>query len=478
MDRSSALRAPHFWLASCLALAIATPAGAAGLMLPPPGGVPQAIDFGRDPLLAFGRNAAAGPAVGPAALAALGEAVAHHPAVAAAIADAAVTSAVRMQVRAGLFPQIDLQFAGQRALARDFGDRSAITESLQPLSRADAGISGEQLLFDFGATGNRISASNDRIAAARAEVDRVAAEVAAQAVAAWYDVVAGQALAQLNAGMIDRQQAIIADVRARVAQGVGAGGDVARAQAMLAQSEAEGARFDRMLAQARGRYRALFGTDAPAGLGRAIPPPSVARSLDAAQAMGRRSPAVAAALRRAEAARRDVRAARADGLPRLTAGISGTRYDVFAGSDYEVRATLGLRQSLSAGGRQRGAVAEAQARAKGAGFSADLAAADSERDAGNAFTDVAALARATAALEAAYVANRRVRDAYVEQFRVSRGTLIELLRAERDYFDAAAGYVQGAIDVDIARYALLARTGEILPAIGIQFSTITSGGQP
>ena len=134
MDRSSALRAlnfwraPHFWLASCLALAIATPAVAAGLVLPPPGGAPQAIDFGRDPLLAFGRNAVAGPA----ALGMLGQAVAHHPAVAAAIADAAVTDAVRMQVRAGLFPQIDLQLAGQRALARSFADRSAITESLQP----------------------------------------------------------------------------------------------------------------------------------------------------------------------------------------------------------------------------------------------------------------------------------------------------------------------------------------------------------
>ena len=51
---------------------------------------------------------------------------------------------------------------------------------------------------------------------------------------------------------------------------------------------------------------------------------------------------------------RTARAARADGLPRLSAGINATRYNAFTGnSDYEVRGTIVLRQSLSAGGRQR-----------------------------------------------------------------------------------------------------------------------------
>ncbi len=449
-------------LALLVVLASGTHAGT--LILPLPGGSPQTIDFAHDPLIVFNRTTVPSQPF----LDALGQAVAKHPAVEAAIADVAATSAVRTQVRAGLFPQIDAQFVGQRSLARDFGSQTAIVESLQPRGRADGIVSGEQLLYDFGATGNRISAATDRIKAAQAEVERVASDTALRAVVAYYDVLAYQTLLDLSAAMAGRQRAILGDVRDRVAGGVGAAGDTARADAVLADDEATTARFDRLLGQARARYAEAFGAAPPLRLARALPPPSTALSLDAAQALARKSPAVEAALRRADAARRDARAAKADGLPKLTSGITGSRYNVFDGSDYEVRGTVGVRQSLFAGGRQRGVIAEAGARARSAGYIADRVTAESERDAASAFTDVVALTRSAATLEAAYVANRRVRDGYVEQYRVSRGSLIELLRAENDYFSAATNYLQGVIELDVARYALLARTGEILPAAGIE----------
>jgi len=434
------------------------------LVLPMPSGAPQSIDFARDPLVLFDR--AAGPS--QPFLELVGHAVEVHPAVGVAIASAQASAAVRVQVRAGLFPQIDAALVGDRALARDFGDRTAIVESLRVRGRTDAVVTGEQLIYDFGATGNRIAAANERILAARAEVERVADETALQAVAAWYNVLAYQTLVDLAGAMAARQRDILGDVRSRLAQGLGAGGDVARAEAVLADSEAAAARYERLLAQARARYREAFGTDAPPRLSRSLPPASAAQSLDAATMLAEKSPVVVAARRRAEAARRDWRAAKADGLPRLTAGINGSRYDVFTGSDYEVRGNFALRQSLFAGGRQRGVIAEAGAQARGAGFNADQIAAATERDAAAAFTDVAALSRSTAALGTAYAANRRVRDGYVEQFRVSRGSLIELLRAEEDYFNAAAAYLQGVVELDIARYTLLARTGEMLPVIGIK----------
>ncbi len=448
-------------------LAAAASAAAPGpdeLTLPAPSGAPQQIDFAHDPLLAFGRDAAADEAF----LDKLGRAVEAHPAVAAAIAEAQATAAVRVQVRSGLFPQVDAQLVADDALARDFGSRTAVVESLRPRSRTDAVLSGSQLLYDFGATGNRIAAANERILAAKAEVEGVAEDIALRSVSAWYDVLGYQTLSELSTAMVERQRAILQDVRDRVTQGLGAGGDLARAEAVLAGTEAVEARYQRLLGQARARYREAFGADAPPRLDRPLAPPSAATSLDAAGALARRSPAVAAALRRAEAARRDYRAARADGLPKLTANISGSRYDVFTGSDYEVRGTVSLRQSLFAGGRQRGIIAEAGAKARGASFTADRIAAETERDAASAYSDVAALEHSVTTLKDAYVANRRARDSYVEQFRVSRGTLIELLRAEEDYFSSATGYLQGVVELDVARYALLARTGEILPAVGVK----------
>ena len=438
----------------------------AQIALPAPGGDPRAIDFDRDAVLGFGRGA------GPAQpfLERLGKAVEAHPAVLAAVAEQQVANAVRTQVRAGLFPRLDAQLVGARALARDFGDRSAIVESLTPRSRADASISGDQLLWDFGATGQRIAAATDRTRAAQAEVERVAGDTALRAVAAYYDVLGYQTLFEISSTSVVRQRDILGDVKTRVAQGFGAGGDTARTEAVLADAEAQNARIERSLAQARARYREAFG-DAPASrLTRSVPPASAAQNLDTAQALARQSPAVQVALRRAEAARREYRAAKADGLPRLSAGINGTRYDVFTGSDYEVRGTLVLRQSLFAGGRQRGVIAEAAARSRGEAFVADRVTGETERDAGAAFTDVVALARTATTLEAAYVANRRARDTYVEQFRVSRGTLIELLRAEQAYVAAASAYLQGVVELDVARYALLVRTGEILPVVGVKIT--------
>ncbi len=440
------------------------------IVLPPPGGNPLAIDFAHDPLLGFGRT----PAPVQPFLETLGRAVAAHPVVQAAIVRVAAASGVRTQVRAGLFPQIDVQLTASRALARDFTAQSAVVDSLQPRGRTDASLVGNQLLFDFGANGNRIAAANARIEAARAELERSAGDVALHAISAWYEIVGYQSLVDLGGAAVIRQRQILADVRTRAAQGLGADSDTARAEAVLAGTETQVARFERLLDQARGRYREAFGSDAPSHLDRVAPPLSQAHSIDAAEALAHASPAVQAGLRRAEAARRDWRAVRADGLPRFSAGFNATRYNVFQGSfagpDYEVRGTLSLRQSLFAGGHQRGVIAEAEARSREAAFNADQVSAETERDAGIAFSDVASLARAESTLATAYAANRRARDGYVEQFRVSRGTLIELLRAEQDYFAAATNYLQGVVELDVARFTLLARTGEILDVAGVKFS--------
>lgn len=459
-----------WWRAVAVAVAIAAPARAQ-FVLPPPSGQPQAIDFAGDPLLRFVHAADAPQPF----LDAVGHAVERHPAVAAAIADQQATQAIRTQVRAGLFPHVDVQLLGQRALARSFADRTAVVESLQPKARSDAVVTGDQLLFDFGATGNRIAAADDRITAARADIDRVAVDTAIRAVAAWYDVLAYQTLTDLGDAILARQRAILADVRDRARQGVGPAGDIARTEAVVADSEAERSRYERLLGSARSRYQEAFGTDPAPRLTRTVPPPSTAASLVAAQGLAHQTPAVKAALARAEAARRDARAARADGLPRLSAAINGSRYSVFTGGDYEVRGTMVLRQSLFAGGRQRGIIDEAAARQRSAAFTADRIAGEGERDAAIAFTDLAALTRTAVSLETAYVANRRARDTYVEQFRVSRGSLIELLRAERDYFNAATALLQGVTEADVARYTLLARTGELLPAIGVVLQTSVTG---
>ncbi len=92
---------------------------------------------------------------------------------------------------------------------------------------------------------------------------------------------------------------------------------------------------------------------------------------------------------------------------------------------------------------------------------------ESSRDAAIAWSDVQALEAQLAALETAYVAARRSRDATFERFRASRGTMFDVLSSQDAFYESATAYIQGLIDLDAARYTLLSRTGELLPRLGI-----------
>jgi outer membrane protein, adhesin transport system len=110
---------------------------------------------------------------------------------------------------------------------------------------------------------------------------------------------------------------------------------------------------------------------------------------------------------------------------------------------------------------------QARARAMGADARARRTHIDAERDALVARSDLDALEAARTAIQANYLASRRSRDVLAERFRVSRGTLFDVLTAETNYFSVAARYIQTVAELDTARYVLLARTARLLPTLGL-----------
>jgi adhesin transport system outer membrane protein len=95
------------------------------------------------------------------------------------------------------------------------------------------------------------------------------------------------------------------------------------------------------------------------------------------------------------------------------------------------------------------------------GFAADRARIEAERAAEAAAADARILASAAGTFADAYRANRRSRDTMAEQFRVSRGSLIDLIRTEQDYVASAEALVRADIERDLAQFTLMARTGEL-----------------
>jgi adhesin transport system outer membrane protein len=189
-------------------------------------------------------------------------------------------------------------------------------------------------------------------------------------------------------------------------------------------------------------------------------------SRDAAVMAAGDAAAVRGAQAIADASRQEARAARADRLPRLSAGVDAGRYGVIeTDRDYDIRGSLALRYRIFGGLDPRAEQSEARARAADA--HATLVREEAGRDAAIAWSDVRALEEQLEALQQAYIASRQSRDVIVERFRVARGTLFDVVAAEDAYFGSATAYIQALSELDAARYVLLSRTGRLLDVLEI-----------
>lgn len=447
-------------LMSAALLAQAVPPKA---MLPRPGGDPMAIDLDSDPIIAVERETSEVAAFQSLITAAL----ARHPAISEARAGADEAEAARDLARAGQLPSGDVSFSSARTLARDFSnDPDNIIERSRRTQRTDAIASIQQPLLDFGASALRSSAAKARINAAAARIDATSDEIALRAVASWYDVFAFRALAELADAFANDQAKLGEFVEARIAEGLSARSDRARVTSFMASAQSQRARIQRSLASAEARFVELFGSAPPPDLRRAPYPNLPTLSRDAVELRAASAATVRAAEAEAIAGRREAKAARADILPTVTAGIDAGRYGVFeTDNDYDIRARLTLRYRLFGGGDAR--AEQFAARARSGQARADRVREEARRDAAIAWADVNALTDQLGALRSSYVASRQSRDTIAERFRVARGSLFDLLAAEQSYFETAGSYLQAITDLDTARYVLLARTGGLADVLTV-----------
>ncbi len=431
--------------------------------LPAPTGDPMAIDAAHDPLLSlFEDTAPRGSFV-----ATIQAAIERSPLRDEAQAQKDVAAASRSEARAGLFPVVDLSATYFRVLTRAFSnDPNNVLERSRPSRRTDEVFRIQQSVFDFGSTSARIQAGSRRVEASIAGIDDASGQLALRTIAAWNEVFGYRTLVTLGDRFGETLVTLRGQLAERVKQGVSAEGDLAQVDSYISASEAQLAQFRRSLAGAEAQFAQLTGVPVPPSLARAPEPDVPPMSLERAQADADTIPPVVSAKRLAEAAGFDTKAVKGDALPGLSVGVDAGRYGVIENArDYDVRGTVTLSQRLFGGATQR--IDAAKARARGADATYRRVRSDAARDAAIAWSDVHALEEARAAIEANYIATRKSRDVLSERFRVSRGTLFDLLGTENNYFNVAVRYIQTVIELDTARYVLMARTGKLLNVLEI-----------
>jgi adhesin transport system outer membrane protein len=219
-------------------------------------------------------------------------------------------------------------------------------------------------------------------------------------------------------------------------------------------------------------YRYLTGRapaelDAPPELAPKLP---VTADQAIATALGRH-PAVRAAEKELEASQYDRESARARmALPRVTieAGASRNRdIDGLAGPNQDRYAMLRLRYNLFRGFGDSERVRETEARIDEALAALGRVRNELERDVRQAWDSLESDRTRLRQLDAYARASADVAEAYRLQFQLGQRSLLDVLNAENERFNATASFITGRAAVVTGEIRLLASVGRLLEALGV-----------
>ena len=440
------------------ALAVYQAYPAYGQSLPTPSEYPLQPDLDNDAVLNLRRDSGNGEAFRSTIIAAM----LNHPSVSEAEAFEQQAEAILDEAQELRLPSIDASISSYSVISRAFSnDPENILERSRPARRTDGLLSASVPLFDFGASTSRIRAARARIAKAGYNIENAEADLALNAIASWYEVFGYRAVISIMETFIDDQRKLRELVMGRINLGGDAESEILRVDTAIAQRNTELARYRRLLANAEARFKEISGISPPERMMRAPEPSYSIIGVELSSSSGEDIAAVRSIEEEARAAREELKTLQRQRLPALTARVDAGRFGVFETErDYDIRGTLSLNFRLFGGIEPR--IRQAQALAAAADARAERARLEASRDARIAWADVGALNIQTDELEKSYIATRQIRDVVITRFQTTRGTLFDVATAEGSYLQSAIAYVQTVIELDIARYALLFRTGRLL----------------
>lgn len=391
-------------------------------------------------------------------------AVGRHPAYHAQASNLDESSAARKLARSSLLPQLSGQLRGDYSIKRDFAaGTDNVVESLRPREQFTAGVSASQLIFDGGATIQRIRSARALDQEYKNALSTRINDLSINALTAYYDVAAHQALMALGRAFIKRHEDILESVKERERLGAGSKADVTRARARLAASRARLSEIEESKRFADIRYEEFFG-EAPGLLVRpGITAPLLASRNETVAEAIENNPELAAAEARADARQADFKAAKGARYPEVRLSVDAVKYDIFdGGDDFDVRAGLNINYDIFTGGARSADIAIARSRAKRESFNESRIRQEIARDAAMAFERLQSSDVRLDALAEAVIAHDETRDLVLERYKLSRGDLIDVLQSENDYFEAAVAYLTALSGHDMAGYALMEHTGDLL----------------
>lgn len=372
--------------------------------------------------------------------------------------------------RAGWLPSVDVSATAGIA-NREYDGRASYDAQ-----RAE--ISLTQNLFNGFRTSGEIEHFDSARQVRYFELLNQVETTALDALRSFQDVVRTRELVALARANYNQHRDVLSRIEERVTSGVGRRVDLEQVGGRLALAESNLLTEASNLHDATARYLRIVGTLPaeqlqPVDLGNDKLPADIKTALQMAY---QGNPGFHAAIKNISAAQATVKIERSGYLPKaeLRARQNLTRNN--NGFDERVDRSrygeegvveLALTYNLFNGGANRAAVRRSLEEVNQARDVRDQVCVDLRQTTQVAFNDVRRIGEQQASLEQHRLASDKVRSAYTEQFNIGQRTLLDLLDAENEYYQASRAAVNAAADRTIAEARTLAAMGKLLPTLTI-----------
>lgn len=373
------------------------------------------------------------------------------------------------QAQGAYLPRIDLNTGSGRARL-DNADTRALGISDSTVARHQTGLTLSQMLFDGYAARSEVARQRARVEASAHNVAANAEDLALRTVASYLEVLRRQETVAQALDNLDAHQRIHDQIKLLSDSGVGRRADLAQAEGRLALAKANLRQEQSSLRDAEVGYLRLVGA-APRALRIPAAPDSALPSEEQALATALAGhPALKAAQADVALAGALGSGAKAALSPRVDLELAANRgNDIGGGATSDRSITLRLRYNFSNGGADLARINETRYQLEEANDILDRTRLQVQENLALAYNAHATARDRLGALRQYVDASAATRESYARQFSIGQRSLLDLLNAENEYFNARLAYTTGQYAQLAGAFRILAGMGQLLANLRLGF---------
>lgn len=381
--------------------------------------------------------------------------------------------------RAGWRPQV----TAQGWVGREWRGNLPQGQSSYDWNRPGWSLELRQLIFDGGATSNRIRQFGFEKLAKYYDLQATSNDLANQAVAAYLDVQRYRAMQGLAKENFAMHETTFGQLRERQESGVGRGVDMEQASGRLSLAQTNLMTESNNLNDVTQRFRRVVGDYPPVQMPE-VPDvvgglPVIGQTQNFEDAI-RVSPAILSKQALVQAAQAGTKAAQAAHAPTLDVRASTGRDREQPGAAsrdiQSSRVQLMLTYPLYRGGADSARIRQTAAQGYAAQDVRDYTCRNVQQELAIAWNNIVRLRQQLPFLRDHELSTSKVRVAYLQQFKIGQRSLLDLLDTENELFDARRAMINAEYDLKKAEYYWLSLSNQVLQTLGL--TQPHNGSQP